>query len=149
LFSLSPSTTSSTTNEENSLPSLRLTYAALFLLSAGTYIYIFSVTPVPFSQIFFSDINFFTWDKEVSGVAEGTALFLKWDEIFIVLGAAYWILLHFADLKREGRVKAGWGSILAAFVGVGVVCGPGAGMAVMWWWREEALAGGKDEGKEE
>jgi hypothetical protein len=67
---------------------LRRTFEFLFLLSAGTYIYVFFITPIPLSRGFFAD----TWD----------GMFLKWDETFVFLGSAGWILLCFRDLNTGG-----------------------------------------------
>jgi hypothetical protein len=36
-------------------------------------------------------------------------------------------------------IKVGWGRIVGVFAGTMVVCGPGAGMAIMWGWRESVL----------
>ncbi len=67
-------------------------------------------------------------------------MFLKWDQIFVGLGTAYWVLLNVRDLKRNGRVEASWVWILTVFGGLSVFFGPGAGVVGMWWWREEALS---------
>jgi hypothetical protein len=116
---------------------LRGIYEFLFLLSASTYLYVFFVSPVPFSEIFFGDI--WDWDKDVGSLTEGAWLFLKWDEIFVFLGTAVWILLCFRDLKREGRTGVGWVKVVVVLVGTGLAFGPGAGVAVMCAWREEVL----------
>jgi hypothetical protein len=118
---------------------LRGTYEFLFLLSAGTYLYVFFVSPIPFSKIFFDGI----WDygKEPLSLAEGAGLFLRWDEIFVFLGSAVWILLCFKDLKAEGRTDVSWVKLFTVLLGTGVFFGPGACMAVMCAWREEVLVG--------
>lgn len=121
--------------------SLRLTYLSLFVLSTSTYIYVFLVSPVPFSQLFFADISIWDWDRAISSISEVTGIFLKWDEIFVVIGTAYWMMLNVRDLKREGKMEASWLWILVVFGSVSLLCGPGAGMVVMWWWREEVLCG--------
>ncbi|KAE9371953.1 hypothetical protein N431DRAFT_407772 [Stipitochalara longipes BDJ] len=131
------------------IASLRLAYALVFLVSTSAYLYVFSVSPGPFSQLFFKNISVWDWDTAFISISENTAMFLKWDEIFIVLGTAYWMMLNVRDLKREGRIEASWVSILAVFGVVSALCGPGAGMAVIWWWREEALSGADLEGKRE
>ncbi|KAE9367468.1 hypothetical protein N431DRAFT_383174 [Stipitochalara longipes BDJ] len=118
---------------------LRGTYEFLFLLSASTYIYVFFVSPVPFSQLFFG--NIWNWGKDVRSLAEGVRLVSRWDEIFVFAGTAVWVLLCFRDLKREEKTKAGWVKLLLIMAGTGFVFGPGASMAVMCAWREELLAG--------
>jgi hypothetical protein len=68
---------------------LRGTYEFLFLLlSAGTYLHVCFVTPIPLSRGSFAD----TWD----------GVFLKSDETFVFLGSPGWILLCFRDLNTGG-----------------------------------------------
>jgi hypothetical protein len=74
-------------------------------------------------------------------LAEGARLFLKWDETFVFLGSAGWILLCFRGLKKEGRTDANWVKLFAVLMGTGILFGPGVSMAGMRAWREEALAG--------
>ncbi|KAN0110119.1 hypothetical protein V8E51_006506 [Hyaloscypha variabilis] len=130
----------SSNGSRSTLSSLRLTYASVFLLSSAAYLYVFLVSPVPISQLFFKDISIWDWERAVGSLSEGTAMFLKWDEIFVVLGTTYWVLLNVRDLKRNGRVEASWVWILMVFGGLSVFFGPGAGVVGMWWWREEALS---------
>ncbi|KAN0095665.1 hypothetical protein V8E51_016376 [Hyaloscypha variabilis] len=85
---------------------LRGTYEFLFLLSASTYVYVFFVSPIPLSQLFFGGI--WDWVNGVGSPAAEPGLFLKWDEILVFAGTAVWMLLSFRDLKREGRMKTGW-----------------------------------------
>lgn len=80
----------------------------------------------------------------------GVGQFLKYDYAFGFLGMTVWILLFFGDLKRIGKMETSWGVIGAVVVGVTAAVGPGAMVALLWWWREEILAGmdGED-GKQE
>jgi hypothetical protein len=130
----------SSNGPRSTLSSLRLTYASVFLLSSAAYLYVFLVSPVPFFHLFFKDISIWDWEKAIGSLSEGTAMFLKWDQIFVGLGTAYWVLLNVRDLKRNGRVEASWVWILTVFGGLSVFFGPGAGVVGMWWWREEALS---------
>ena len=67
-------------------------------------------------------------------------MFLKYDEIFCFGSAAVWVLLCFWDLKREGRMTAGWVKILGFYTAVTLALGPGTGLICMWGWREDVLA---------
>lgn len=67
-------------------------------------------------------------------------MFLKYDEVFCFGSAAIWVLLCFWDLKREGRLTAGWAKVLVVFGGMSLGLGPGAGLVGMWGWREDILA---------
>jgi hypothetical protein len=49
-------------------------------------------------------------------------------------------MLSFSDLRKAGKLRARWGRIVGSFVGATLVAGPGTAMAIMWAWREEALA---------
>lgn len=78
--------------------------------------------------------------RKFENMGEAIGMLLKYDWFFSVLSGAVWILLCFGDLKNDKKLSVEWGRILAALVASSVVLGPGAGMAVMWWWREEVLA---------
>lgn len=52
----------------------------------------------------------------------------------------FWELLHFRDLKRGSRLKAGYLKVVAVLSCTTLLFGPGAAMAVGWAWREEMLA---------
>lgn len=144
LFSCLPS---SSKKQDEALPALRIAYALLFLLAAATYVSMLLLSPVPFPQLFVAGLNLWEWDRAVESVSHGTEMFLKWDEMFIVLGTAYWMVLHVRELKREAWTDRSWMVILAVFGAVSVGLGPGAAVAGLWWWREEVLAavGGKRE----
>jgi hypothetical protein len=124
-------------NENADLSGLiNLAYGLSGAASAGVYLYLWLFSPVPMSRIFFSNLR--------NPEAEHTMLYgagkvLRYDQICSFGAGAVWTLLHFWDLKREGLIKVGWGRIVGVFAGTMVVCGPGAGMAVMWAWRESVL----------
>ena len=124
-------------NEDADLPSLiKLAYRLSGAASAGVYLYLWLFSPVPMSRIFFSNLR----NPEAEHtMLYGAAKVLRYDQICSFGAGAVWTLLHFWDLKREGLMKVGWGRIVGVFAGTMVVCGPGAGMAVMWGWRESVL----------
>jgi len=66
--------------------------------------------------------------------------FFVWDQICAFGAGMLWVLLHFCDLKKVGKLQAGWMKIIGVLVMGAVWVGPGAAMAGMWWWREEILA---------
>jgi len=74
----------------------------------------------------------------------GAAKALRYDHIASFSASAMWTMLSFSDLRKAGKLRAGWGRIIGMFAGATLVAGPGAAMAMMWAWREEALAKRKD-----
>lgn len=74
------------------------------------------------------------------GMAEGSNNLLKHEYTYTFIASLYWLLLHFQDLKRHGKVKMGWLGIFTFLGGVTFLAGPGTAMALGWWVREEALA---------
>jgi hypothetical protein len=70
----------------------------------------------------------------------GTTKALRYDQIAAFSAGAMWTMLGFSDLGKAWKLRAGWGRIVGTFVGATLVAGPGAAMAIMWAWREEALA---------
>lgn len=63
-----------------------------------------------------------------------------WDQMCAYGAGLLWVLLHFYDLKKAGKLQAEWVKIVGALGAATVLMGPGAAMAAMWWWREEVLA---------
>lgn len=120
------------------LPYLRATYAFVGLVSAAAYLYVYTVSPFPIWEIFLSGVK--DPSAVVGSLTEGMGRFLKYDYLFAFVSGAVWILLSFWDLKKDGRLHAGWTKILGSMGVVTVACGPGTMMAVMWAWREEILA---------
>lgn len=119
---------------------LRMNYLTTALISASAWIYMYLTSPVTFPELFFSGLA--TPFREINSLEEAMGMLLKYDEVFCFLSAAIWVLLCFWDLKREGRVTAGWGKIVGGFAAASVVFGPGAGLVGMWGWREDVLARG-------
>ncbi|KAK4210230.1 hypothetical protein QBC37DRAFT_322572 [Rhypophila decipiens] len=54
----------------------------------------------------------------------------------IVLSGLVFTGLHFRDLKKSGRLDAGWGKLLGLFVGTAALFGPGAALVGAWGWRD-------------
>lgn len=64
----------------------------------------------------------------------------RYDQIAAFSAGVVWAMLSFKDLKKAGKLNAGWGRTVGVFAGTMIVAGPGAAMATMWGWREEVLA---------
>ena len=120
------------------LPYLRTTYAFVGAVSAAAYLYVYSVSPVSLFDIFLSNVR--DPSAPIGGLTEGMGRFLKYDYLFASASGVLWIMLCFGDLRKDGRLRAGWMKILGVMVMVTVCCGPGTMMAVMWAWREGILA---------
>ncbi|KAM7200786.1 hypothetical protein V8F33_003717 [Rhypophila sp. PSN 637] len=54
----------------------------------------------------------------------------------IVLSGLVFTGLHFRDLKKSGRLDAGWGKLLGLFMGTAALFGPGAALVGAWGWRD-------------
>jgi hypothetical protein len=88
-------------------------------------------------NVFFQGIR--NPSASVSAVVSLAKVF-RYDQIAAFSAGAVWIMLNFRDLKKAGKLNAGWGRIVGVLAGTTLVAGPGAAMAAMWAWREEALA---------
>ncbi|CZR68336.1 related to hydroxylase [Phialocephala subalpina] len=120
---------------------LRYAYAFGGCLSAAAYLYLWMTSPIPLRSLFFSGIS--SPSAPVFSLSDGIGRFLKYDQIFSFGSGMFWEVLHFNDLKKAGKLKAGWGKILGVLGGATLVLGPGAAMALGWAWREEVLAAKK------
>lgn len=89
------------------------------------------------ADVFFKNIRN---PSAVMPLLTGAAKVLRYDHLASFGAGAVWTLLSFWDLKRGKILRAGWCRILGVLAGTTFVAGPGAGMAVLWWWREEVLA---------
>jgi hypothetical protein len=120
------------------MPYLRAAYGFTGLVSAITYLSVCKLSPVSLRSLFYSGLR--DPSAAAASFVEGIGRFLKYDYVFCFASAAVFILLSFWDLKRDERLQASWFKILNVMGLVGMICGSGAAMAVMWAWREEVLA---------
>ncbi|KAK0121847.1 hypothetical protein ONS95_010127 [Cadophora gregata] len=125
-------------NHKADLFHLRLIYVTVAFLSSTAWIYTVFTSPTPLYQVFLSGIT--NRAVQFNTVEEGMRMFLKYDEAFCFGSAPIWVLLCFRDLKREGRLTAGWAKILGFYSAVTLTLGPGTGLVFMWGWREDVLA---------
>jgi hypothetical protein len=131
-----------TTKEDRSdnpladMPYLRRTYIFAGVAAALANLYVRFRSPVSLTDVFFQGVR-----NPIAAVplALGVAKFLRYDQIASFGAGAIWTALSFHDLKKARKVTAGWGKIVGVFTGTTIVAGPGAAMAAMWAWREEAL----------
>lgn len=127
-------------NLEADMPHLRRAYGFASAASGCVYLYLWIASPFSLADIFFKDIG----NPSVAvPLLEGATKVLRYDQIAAFSAGAAWTFLSFGNLKRAGIMNARWGRIIGVLAGTTLVAGPGAGMAVMWAWREEVLAGRK------
>jgi len=122
---------------EADMPYLRRAYGFAACTAACAYLYVRFTSPVSLMKIFFEGIGNPTQGLPL---VKGAVKALRYDQIAAFSAGAIWILLSFSDLKKAGKLQAGWARILGVFAGTTITAGPGAAMAVMWAWREESLA---------
>jgi hypothetical protein len=120
------------------LPFLRAAYLFSGLISAAANLYVRAISPIPLSEVFFSGLR--DPSAAVGSLTEGIGRFLKYDYLFCFASGSSWVIMSFWDLKRAGKLTAGWVKILGIMGAVTSSCGPGSALALMWAWREEVLA---------
>lgn len=125
---------------EADMPYLRPAYSFAAISSAFAYFYVYSSawkSSISLLDVFFKDIS---KPSAMAPIFDGAAKVLRYDHLWSFGAGLLWTLLSFSDLKKAGKVTAGWLRILGTVIALTLVAGPGTAMAVMWWWREEALA---------
>ncbi|KAL5328898.1 hypothetical protein ACEPPN_002407 [Leptodophora sp. 'Broadleaf-Isolate-01'] len=124
-------------NPEADIPYLRAAYGFSAAVGTLAYLYLHVASPISLSKIFFSNLGN---PSAALPLIEGSVKALRYDQICAFSATTIWTLLSFKDLKKAGKLQAGWGRILGVFAAMNVVAGPGAALTVMWAWREERLA---------
>lgn len=124
-------------NPEADMPYLRRAYGIAAAVAACANLYVRIASPFPLKDVFFKGISS---PSAPATLIEGAAKFLRYDQLTTFGAGAMWTMLSFMDLKKAGKIQAGWLKIAGIFGATTVVAGPGAAMMVMWAWREEALA---------
>jgi hypothetical protein len=123
-------------NPQADMPYLRRIYIFAGVAAALANLYVRFNSPVSLTEVFFQGVRN---PSAAVPLALGLAKFLRYDQIASFSAGGIWTALSFHDLKKAGKVTAGWGKIVGIFTGTTIVAGPGAAMAAMWAWREEAL----------
>ncbi|KAL2075500.1 hypothetical protein VTL71DRAFT_443 [Oculimacula yallundae] len=128
-------------NPRADLPYLRAAYGFSAAVGALTYLSLHVASPIPLTKVFFSNLGN---PSAALPLIEGVVKALRYDQICAFSATAMWTILSFKDLKKSGKLQAGWGKILGLFAGMNLIVGPGAALSVMWAWREERLAARED-----
>jgi hypothetical protein len=116
---------------------LRRAYGFAIATAACSNLYVRFGSPVSMFDVFFNNLRN---PSAAVSLLYGTTKALRYDQIAAFSAGAMWTMLGFSDLGKAWKLRAGWGRIVGTFVGATLVAGPGAAMAIMWAWREEALA---------
>jgi hypothetical protein len=124
-------------NPEVDMPYLRRTYIFAGAVAPCAGLYVRFASPESLMSVFFGGIR--NPSASISAMASLTKAF-RYDQIAAFTAGAIWTMLSFKDLKKAGKLRTGWTRIVGVFAGTMIVAGPGAAMAAMWAWREEALA---------
>lgn len=135
-----------TSDPQADMPYLRQAYGFAAIAAAIPNLMIRFTSPFPLKDVFFQDISDPSF---VPNLMEGAAKFLRYDQIATFTAGSIWILLSFSDLKKAGKLQAGWLTIIGGFGATTLVAGPGAALVGMWAWREESLAARKQVAKKE
>ncbi|KAH9215670.1 hypothetical protein DL95DRAFT_424887 [Leptodontidium sp. 2 PMI_412] len=116
---------------------LRLAYGFAAATAATAYFYVALKSPVSLTEVFFKGLSN---PSEALPLITGAAKIFRYDQITAFTAGAVWVFLSFKDLKKAKKIQTRWPGIVGTFAGTTILAGPGAGMAVMWAWREECLA---------
>lgn len=126
-----------TTNPRADIHYLRRVYGFAFATSALAYWYMRFTSPTSVIDTILGGLR----DPGSSQVLlENVAKIFRYDYVATSASGAAWVLLSFNDLKKAKKIQAGWGKIVGIYLSTLLIGGPGAAMAAMWAWREEALA---------
>lgn len=123
-------------NVEADMPYLRYAYGFSAIIAASANIYVRLANPTSLLSVFFQGVSS---PSAAIPLVKAIARTLRYDQIATFSAGAFWIMLHFRDLKKAKKTRAGWARIVGSFAGATLVAGPGAAMAAMWAWREEIL----------
>lgn len=124
-------------NPQADMPYLRRIYAFAGIAAAVANLYVRFKSPVPLMKVFFEGVSN---PSAAAPLIQVLGKFLRYDQIAAFGAGAIWTGLNFHDLKKAKKVTSSWATIVGVFAGTTLVAGPGAAMAAMWAWREEALA---------
>lgn len=74
------------------------------------------------------------------GDKEAAITILRYEHLMLLLGAGYWLILLFTDLKRARIVTTSWLRLFMCFSIGTMAIGPAATVMAGWMWREQVLA---------
>ncbi|OBT70177.1 hypothetical protein VE03_00332 [Pseudogymnoascus sp. 23342-1-I1] len=124
-------------NPEADMPYLRQVYRFAGVAAACAFLYVRFKSPVSATEVFFDGIRN---PGAAVPVIQRLSKTFRYDQISAFSAGAFWTLLSFRDLKKAKKIEASWARIVGTMAGLTFLVGPGAMMAAMCAWREEALA---------
>jgi hypothetical protein len=118
------------------LPYLRAVYAMLII---GCVLFQYSAAENQFRTISALFGRFWSSNNLAHDVQGLISAGLRKDTVFAYSAALLWILLHFSDLKCNGKLKNGWLAILGILTFSIVAAGHRVALLILWAWREEIM----------
>jgi hypothetical protein len=119
---------------------LLVSYAISGMFSGITHVYFSALSPWGLSNILFIVARLRQGPSSLLLEAIGPEKLIRRHHVLVLGGGLFWALLHLWDLKRTGRLNAGWFKVLGALGGMLVIFGPGTALFLGWAWREAVLA---------
>jgi hypothetical protein len=119
------------------LPYLRAAYTMLIL---GCGLIQFSAAESHFTTISTVLEGFWSPNNTANDVRGVIAMLLRSDTAFAYSAALLWALLHFSDLKCNGKLKNSWLVILGVLILSSFAAGYRVALLILWAWREEIMA---------
>ncbi|PQE10413.1 hypothetical protein CJF32_00000960 [Rutstroemia sp. NJR-2017a WRK4] len=119
------------------LPYLRAAYTILII---GCGMIQFSAAESHFSTISTLFKGFWNSNNTANDVRGMFAMLLRSDTAFAYSAAMLWALLHFSDLKCNGKLKNSWLAILGVMILSSFAVGYRVALLILWAWREEIMA---------
>lgn len=77
----------------------------------------------------------------VASVGDGVFIFLQNDFLMVAMSTLLWCWASMSDLYRVGMSDVSPITAVGTIIALGVTVGPGATLAAMWYWREQAMTG--------
>lgn len=125
------------------IPFLKLIYVLVFVLNTALHFFVLSrIISSPTlslsSTFLFSDLSITSLGP--AGLPELLRNSIAADFWAFTVASYVWCVNAVWDIKRMGRTTADVGIAAVLILGLNVVVGPGAAMAMVWYWREMCMA---------
>ncbi|KAK4148552.1 hypothetical protein C8A00DRAFT_19628, partial [Chaetomidium leptoderma] len=121
---------------QRDLPIMRWSVGGASALAAGVWWWAWMVGGYGLREVFVP----VALPRSMASLAEFTAQFLRWDQVFGFGSHLLWLAYLFWDLASAGMLKEGWATAVGLGLGSVFVVGPGATVGLGWLWREHILA---------